>query len=34
MFPVNKKLACTSRNEGLTEKYAPVVEQTASTGSC
>ena len=33
MFPVDKKLSFTSRNEGLPEKYVPVEEKTASTGS-
>ena len=33
LFPVDKKLVFTSRNEGLAEKYAPVEEKTAFTGS-
>ena len=33
MFPVDKKLIFTSRNEGLTEKYVPVEEKTPFTGS-
>ena len=33
MFPVDKKLVCTSQNKGLAEKYAPLVAWTASTGS-
>ena len=33
LFPVDKKLVFTSQNEGLAEKYVPVEEKTASTGS-
>ena len=33
MFPVDKKLVFTSRNDGLAEKYVPVEEKTASTGN-
>ena len=33
LFPVDKNLVFTSRNEGLAEKYVPVEEKTASTGS-
>ena len=33
LFPVDKNLVFTSRNEGLTEKYAPVEEKIASTAS-
>ena len=29
MFPVDKKLIFTSRNEGLTEKYVPVEEKNS-----
>ena len=28
LFPVDKKLVLTSRNEDLTEKYVPVEEKT------
>ena len=33
VFPVDKKLVSTSRNEELAKKYVPVEERTASTGS-
>ena len=33
LFPVDKKLVFTSRNEVLPEKYVPVEEWTVSTGS-
>ena len=33
LFPVDKKLFSTSRNEGLAKKYVPVEEKSASTGS-
>ena len=33
LFPVNKKLVSTIRDEELTEKYVPVEEWTVSTGS-
>ena len=29
LFPVDKNLVFTSRNEGLAEKYVPVEEETA-----
>ena len=29
LFPVDKKLVSTSRNEQLAEKYVPVEEKTA-----
>ena len=33
MFPVDKKLVFTSRNEGLAEKYVPDEEKSTSTGN-
>ena len=33
LFPVDKKLVFTSRNEELAKKYVPVEEKTASTGN-
>ena len=33
LFPVEKKLVFTSRNEQLAEKYVSVEEKAASTGS-
>ena len=33
LFPVDKKLVFTSRNEVLPEKYVPVEEWAVSTGS-
>ena len=33
LFPVDKKLVSNRRNKGLTEKYVPNEEWTASTGS-
>ena len=33
LFPADKKLVSTSRNEQLDEKYVPVEGKTASTGS-
>ena len=33
LFPVDKKLVSTSRNERLSEKHVPVEEWTVSTGS-
>ena len=33
LFPVDKNIVFTNRNEGLTEKYVPVEEKTASTGN-
>ena len=33
LFPVDKKLVFTSRNEGLAEKYVPVEKNTTSTGN-
>ena len=33
LFPVDKKIIFTSRNEGLAEKYVLVEEKTAFTGS-
>ena len=33
LFPIDKKLISTSRNEGLTEKYARFEEKAVSTRS-
>ena len=33
LFPVDKKLVSTNRNEGLAKKYDPVEEWTVSTNS-